>query len=309
MTQRNKPKPRRASMPRIGFVGLGNMGLPMAMNLLKAGHQVMGFDREQAPMDALKQAGGSLAATLQDVALEHDVVITMLQTGEQVKSVCLGEHGLFAVMPPQTLLIDCSSISVDASREVHADAARAKIWMVDAPVSGGVSGATSGRLTFIVGGREEALEQAKPILEAMGHAILHMGEASSGAAGKLCNNMILGVSMIAVSEAFLLAEKLGLSAQKFHALVSQASGKCWVVDNYVPVPGVLPDVPANHDYQPGFTSAMMLKDLRLAEEAARREGVHASMGGSARALYEAADETHHDLDFSSIIQFIQSMKK
>jgi 3-hydroxyisobutyrate dehydrogenase len=294
-------------MARIGFVGLGNMGLPMAINLLKAGHEVMGFDREQAPMHALKKAGGCLASTLQEAALHQDVVITMLQTGEQVESVCLGEQGLFAVMSQGTLLIDCSSISVDASRAVHAEAERAQLWMVDAPVSGGVLGATDARLTFIVGGQEQAFQKAEPILEDMGHTVLHMGEASSGAAGKICNNMILGVSMIAVSEAFLLAEKLGLSAQKFHTLVSQASGQCWVVDNYVPVPGVLPDVPADHDYKPGFTSAMMLKDLRLAEEAARREGVHARMGAAARALYEDADEENRALDFSSIIRFIQNL--
>jgi len=219
----------------------------------------------------------------------------------------LGEQGLFAMMSPGTLLIDCSSISVDTSRAVHAEAERAQLWMVDAPVSGGVVGATDARLTFIVGGQELAFQKAEPILADMGHAVLHMGEASSGAAGKICNNMILGVSMIAVSEAFLLAEKLGLSAQKFHTLVSQASGRCWVVDNYVPVPGVLPDVPADHDYKPGFTSAMMLKDLRLAEEAAHREGVHARMGSAARALYEDADEENRALDFSSIIRFIQNM--
>ena len=298
-------------MAHIGFVGLGNMGLPMAMSLLKAGHEVMGFDREQAPMRVLQAAGGYLAPTLQDAALNQDVVITMLQTGEQVESVCLGEQGLFTAMSPGTLLIDCSSISVEASRTVHAEAEHAKLWMVDAPVSGGVAGATNARLTFIVGGSEPAFQKAEPILAHMGHSVLHMGEASSGAAGKICNNMILGVSMIAVSEAFLLAEKLGLSAQKFHELVSQASGQCWVVDTYVPVPGVLPDVPANHDYKPGFTSAMMLKDLRLAEEAATREGLHASMGSSARALYEDANEENRDLDFSSIIRFIRnsSIKK
>lgn len=296
-------------MARIGFVGLGNMGLPMAMSLLKAGHEVMGFDREQAPMHVLKKAGGRLAATLQDAALKQDVVITMLQTGEQVASVCLGEQGLFAAMSSAALFIDCSSISVDASLGVHAKAALAKIVMVDAPVSGGVAGAADARLTFIVGGSKQAFQKAEPILASMGHSVLHMGEASSGAAGKICNNMILGVSMIAVSEAFLLAEKLGLSPQKFHALVRQASGKCWVVDNYVPVPDVLPDVPANHDYEPGFTSAMMLKDLRLAEEAACREGVHANMGASARAMYEEADEVIHDLDFSSIIRFIRSNKQ
>jgi 3-hydroxyisobutyrate dehydrogenase len=296
-------------MAHIGFVGLGNMGLPMALSLLKAGYEVIGFDREQAPMRALKEAGGRIASTLQETAVKQDIVITMLQTGEQVESVCLDEHGLFATMSPGTLFIDCSTISVDVSRAVHAQAELAKIFMVDAPVSGGVAGATDARLTFIVGGSEKAFQKAEPILAHMGHSVLHMGAAASGAAGKICNNMILGVSMIAVSEAFLLAEKLGLSAQKFHALVSQASGKCWVVDTYVPVPDVLPDVPANHDYKPGFTSAMMLKDLRLAEEAASREGLHAGMGASARAIYEDADEINRDLDFSSIIRFIRALSR
>jgi len=293
-------------MAHIGFIGLGNMGLPMALSLLKAGHEVIGFDREKAPMGALKEAGGRVAASVTEVAAKQDVVITMLQTGEQVTSVCLGEQGLLALMSAGTLFIDCSTISVDVSRAVHAEAERAKIFMVEAPVSGGVAGATDARLTFIVGGSEQAFQKAEPILATMGHTVLHMGEAGSGAAGKICNNMILGVSMIAVSEAFLLAEKLGLSAQKFHELARQASGQCWVVDTYVPVPDVLPDVPANHDYEPGFSSAMMLKDLRLAEDAAHDKGVHAEMGGAARALYEAADDTHRDLDFSSIIRFIRN---
>lgn len=294
-------------MAHIGFVGLGNMGLPMALSLLRAGHEVIGFDREQAPMRALKEAGGRLAATRQEAAIKQDAVITMLQTGEQVESVCLGEKGLFAAMLPGTLFIDCSTISVDASRSIHAEAERAKIFMVDAPASGGVAGAMNARLTFIVGGSDKAFQKAEPILAHMGHTVLHMGAAGSGSSGKICNNMILGVSMIAVSEAFLLAERLGLSAQKFHDLVSQASGQCWVVDTYVPVPDVLPNVPANHDYKPGFTNAMMLKDLRLAEQAAIQESVNIGMGSSARAMYEEADKTNHDLDFSSIIRFIRNL--
>jgi len=296
-------------MAHIGFIGLGNMGLPMAVSLLRAGHEVIGFDREKAPMRALKEAGGRVAATLQEVAVKQDVVITMLQTDEQVQAVCLGEQGLFSTMSPGTLFIDCSTISVETSRAVHTEAKLAKLFMVEAPVSGGVAGATDAHLTFIVGGSEQAFQKAEPILASMGHTVLHMGEAGRGAAGKICNNMILGVSMIAVSEAFLLAEKLGLSASKFFELVSQASGKCWVVDTYLPVPGVLPDVPANHDYKPGFTSAMMLKDLRLAEAAAQATGVHAELGASARALYDEADEINHDLDFSSIIRFIQTRDK
>ena len=293
-------------MAHIGFIGLGHMGLPMAERLLKAGHEVIGFDLESSPMSALKASGGRVAATLQAAAVKQDVVITMLQTGSQVKAVCCGEAGVFQTMSPGTLFIDCSTIDVEASRFVHQAAEEAKLFMVDAPVSGGVAGAVDARLTFMVGGSESAFQKAETILSGMGEVIVHAGAPGSGVAAKICNNMILGISMTGVSEAFLLAEKLGLSAQKLHEISSQASGDCWVMDTYVPVPDVLPDVPANRDYQAGFTSAMMLKDLCLAGDAAEALGVKAGLCSAARALYDEASESIHDLDFSAIIKFIQS---
>jgi 3-hydroxyisobutyrate dehydrogenase len=292
-------------MAHIGFVGLGHMGLPMAERLLKAGHEVIGFDSELAPMRALKAAGGRIASNLKEVALKQDVLITMLQTGEQVKQVCFGTTGLFQIMQAGTLYIDCSTIDVETTRLVHEEAEKVNLFMVEAPVSGGVTAAIDGELTFMVGGAPTAFEKANPILSGMGSTIIHAGAPGSGAAAKICNNLILGVSMIAVSEAFLLAEKLGLSAQKLHEISRQASGNCWVLDRYVPVPDVLPNVPANQDYQPGFTSAMMLKDLCLAGDAAEQSGLKAAMGSSARALYSEAAETIGDLDFSAIIQFIR----
>jgi 3-hydroxyisobutyrate dehydrogenase len=293
-------------MAHIGFIGLGHMGLPMAQSLLSAGHEVIGFDKETEPMKALKEAGGRVASTLQEVAEKQDVVISMLQTGEQVSVICLGDAGVFQVMRPGTLFVDCSTIDVETSRLVHREAEERKLFMVDAPVSGGVLGACEGHLTFMVGGDETAFQKAEPILKCMGDIVVHAGSAGSGEAAKICNNMILGVSMIAVSEAFLLAEKLGLSAQKLHEISSQASGQSWVMNTYVPVPDVLPHVPAMRDYEPGFTSAMMLKDLRLAEDAAASCGVKAGMGVSARALYDEASDMVGDLDFSAIIRFIQS---
>jgi 3-hydroxyisobutyrate dehydrogenase len=293
-------------MAHIGFIGLGHMGMPMAERLLKAGHEVIGFDRESAAMSALKAAGGRVASSIKEVALKQDVLITMLQTGEQVKNVCCGESGIFQVMQPGTLYIDCSTIDVETTRFVHLEAEKAKLFMVEAPVSGGVSGAVKARLTFIVGGEVLSFEKAKPILSSMGEVIIHAGPSGSGAAAKICNNMILGVSMIAAAEAFLLAEKLGLSAKKLHEVAAQASGNSWVMSTYLPVPDVLPDVPANRDYQAGFTSAMMLKDLCLAGDAAEASGVKAGMGSSARALYTEASEMIGDLDFSAVIKFIRS---
>jgi 3-hydroxyisobutyrate dehydrogenase len=293
-------------MAHIGFIGLGHMGMPMAERLLKAGHEVIGFDRELAPMHALKAAGGRVASDLKEAASNQDVVITMLQTGEQVKSVCCGESGVFEVMPSGTLYIDCSTIDVETTRFIHTEAEKAKLFMVEAPVSGGVAGAANARLTFMVGGEALSFEKAKPILSSMGEIIIHAGPSGSGAAAKICNNMMLGVSMIAASEAFLLAEKLGLSAQKLHEVATQASGNSWVMSVYPPVPDVLPDVPANRDYQAGFTSAMMLKDLCLAGDAAEASGVKTGMGASARDLYAEASETIGDLDFSAVIQVIRS---
>lgn len=292
-------------MPRIGFVGLGHMGLPMAINLLKAGHQVSGFDLQQSAMDKLTEAGGIALSNVQDAAINQDIFITMLQTGKQVSQVCLGKQGLYEAAS-KALHIDCSTIDVESSRELHRQASEHHLLKVDAPVSGGVAGASAGTLTFMVGGDEQAFQQAKPILSAMGKNIFHTGLAGSGQAAKICNNMILGISMIAISEAFVLAEQLGLSAQKLAEVVNNSSGQCWAMSKYVPVPNVLPDVPANRNYQPGFTVAMMLKDLKLSQAAAHETNTKTLLGEKAAAIYQRFGEAGFgELDFSAIIKSLK----
>lgn len=292
-------------MARIGFIGLGHMGLPMALNLIKAGHSVRGYDLQAEALQALKDAGGSSAENLQHAAEDQEVIITMLQTGQQVRQVCLNEEGLFAKALNNSLYIDCSSIDVQSCREIHQQAAMRQLKVVDAPVSGGVAGAASATLTFMVGGQEQAFEQAKPILAAMGKKIIHTGPAGSGQAAKICNNMILGISMIAISEAFVLAEELGLSAEKLFEVVSNSSGQCWAMSQYVPIPGILPQVPANNHYQPGFTAAMMLKDLNLSQSSAVAVGVETRLGADATNLYQQFNDAGFgQLDFSAIIKAI-----
>lgn len=294
-------------MARIGFIGLGHMGLPMAMHLVQAGHLVTGFDLAPDALNAFQQAGGMPGLSLQQTAHNQDVLITMLQSGQQVRDVCLDEQGLFAKARPQSLFIDCSSIDITSSRELHQQATDRGLMVVDAPVSGGVNGAIAGTLTFMVGGSKDAFEHAQPILSCMGKTLIHTGEAGSGQAAKLCNNMILGITMIAVSEAFTLAEQVGLSPQKLHEVVSHSSGNCWTMAHYVPVSGILDNVPANHDYKPGFTVAMMLKDLRLSQHAAQTVGTTTMLGALATQLYQQFNDTGHaELDFSAIIQAIDS---
>ena len=287
----------------IGFIGLGHMGLPMAINLLKAGHQVTGFDLQATALNALTEAGGIAAKNLQSAARDQDVIITMLQTGQQVQHVCFGSEGLFAAARPDALYIDCSSIDIQQSREINTQATKQHLTALDAPVSGGVVSAAAGTLTFLVGGTETAYLTAKPLLSLMGKTIIHTGDAGSGQAAKICNNMILGVSMIAVSEAFTLAQKLGLTPQKLFEVVTHSSGQCWVMNHYVPVPGVLDNVPANRDYQAGFTAAMMLKDLCLSQHSAQTVGVKTPMAEHATLLYQQLnDEGMSGLDFSAIIK-------
>lgn len=288
-------------MAHIGFVGLGHMGLPMATNLIRAGHVVTGFDMQASAMAAFVEAGGRAASTLKDAGAGQEVVITMLQTGAQVQAVCEGDAGLFQTMANDTLLIDCSTIGVEAARAIHQAANTHGLRCLDAPVSGGVAGATQAALTIMVGGLRSVFEQAQVILSIMGAKLIYTGEAGSGQAAKLCNNMILGVSMIAVSEAFLLAERLGLSPQTLHDVVSQSSGQCWSMSRHVPLPNILPDVPANESYQPGFSTLMMLKDLILSQEAARATGLHTPLGAAATALYQQAKDRIGSLDFSAIV--------
>ena len=293
-------------MARIGFVGLGNMGLPMAQNLLKAGHQVEGVDVNPAAVEKLKSAGGASAEFAKVAAARADVFITMLPSGKEVRDVYLGPNGIIENANEGTLLIDCSTIDVETARAVAQAAEKKGLMMLDAPVSGGVGGATAATLTFMVGGSVQAFTRAESILQKMGKTIVHAGGAGNGQAAKICNNMILGVSMIAVSEAFVLAEKLGLDHQKLFDISSKSSGQCWSLTSYCPVPGPVPASPANRDYQAGFTAAMMLKDLKLSQEAAKAAGAKTQLGADAARIYSAYVESGEaGKDFSGIIRFVR----
>jgi 3-hydroxyisobutyrate dehydrogenase len=293
-------------MARVGFIGLGNMGLPMAQNLLKAGHAVTGFDVAKASVGKLSAAGGAATTSVAEACVEADAVITMLPAGEQVRDVYGRAQGVIASVAAGTLLIDCSTIDVASARAVAVAAEEKGLAMVDAPVSGGVGGAQGATLTFMVGGSDAAFARAKPLLEAMGKTIVHAGGSGNGQAAKICNNMILGVSMIAVSEAFLLAEKLGLDPQKLFDISSKSSGQCWSMTSYCPVPGPVPASPANRDYQAGFTAAMMLKDLKLAQQAAGVAGAATPMGAQAAALYDRyCGQGEAGRDFSGIIRLLR----
>ncbi|AXK80250.1 3-hydroxyisobutyrate dehydrogenase [Pseudolabrys taiwanensis] len=293
-------------MARIGFIGLGNMGLPMAQNLIKAGHQVEGVDVNPASVEKLKAAGGTGVETAKVAAARADVVITMLPSGKEVRDIYLGVNGIVENANPGTLLIDCSTIDVETARAVAREAETHDLLMIDAPVSGGVGGASGGTLTFMVGGPTQAFVRAQSILEKMGKTIVHAGGAGNGQAAKICNNMILGISMIAVSEAFVLAEKLGLEHQKLFDIASKSSGQCWSLTSYCPVPGPVPTSPANRDYQPGFTAAMMLKDLKLSQEAAKAAGARTELGADATKLYSHYVESGEaGRDFSGIIRFMR----
>jgi 3-hydroxyisobutyrate dehydrogenase len=293
-------------MARIGFIGLGNMGAPMAANLIGAGQQVTGFDLVPKAMEALATKGGQAAASAAEAAAAGEIVITMLPAGPQVRSVYLDEGGILASARRGALLIDCSTIDVETARAVAAAAKGAGFDMLDAPVSGGVSGAEAASLTFMVGGESETFARAQPVLAAMGRAIVHAGPAGNGQAAKICNNMILGVSMIAVCEAFSLAERLGLEAQTLFDISSKSSGQCWALSSYCPVPGPVPASPANRDYAPGFTAAMMLKDLRLAQQAAGATATATPLGAAAANLYQMfVDEGAGVLDFSGIFRLIR----
>jgi 3-hydroxyisobutyrate dehydrogenase len=293
-------------MARIGFIGLGNMGGPMATNLVKAGHSVTGFDVAAAAVDKFKTAGGKGVSAAVDVAKDAEIIVTMLPAGAHVREIYLGDKGLIAKCAPGTLLIDSSTIDVESARIVAKEAEAKGILMVDAPVSGGVGGAAAATLTFMVGGSDAAFAKAKPVLEQMGKTIVHAGGAGNGQAAKICNNMILGISMIGVSEAFVLAEKLGLDHQKLFDISSKSSGQCWSMTSYCPVPGPVPASPANRDYQAGFTAAMMLKDLKLAQDAAKASGAKTPLGADAARIYaDFAGSGEAAKDFSGVINFLR----
>jgi 3-hydroxyisobutyrate dehydrogenase len=288
---------------RIAFVGLGNMGLPMALNLKAAGHWVVGFDLAGGARAAAQQAGLPLAAELADAVADAQAVITMLPAGRHVIGVWTELASLAA---PGALLVDCSTIDVDSAREAHAMAAAAGMLSLDAPVSGGTVGAEAATLTFMCGGSDEAFSAAQPVLALMGKRIVHCGAAGAGQAAKICNNMILGISMIGVAEAFVLAEKLGLSHQALFDVASTSSGQCWSLTTYCPVPGPVPGSPANRDYKPGFAAALMLKDLGLAREAADGSGAATPLGRHAQEIYEAFDAAGGGgEDFSAVIKYLR----
>ena len=290
-------------MPTIGFVGLGNMGGPMAANLVKSGEHVLGYDAVAAAREASAQSGVQIVDNARSVTDDADVIITMLPAGEQVLSVW---NDIAPRARQGTLFIDCSTIDVASARKAHTLAASRGIATLDAPVSGGVGGAKAATLTFMVGGSMHAFERGKSVLARMGKRIVHCGEAGNGQAAKICNNMILGISMIAVSEAFVLGEKLGLSHQALFDVASASSGQCWSLTNYCPVPGPVPASPANSGYKPGFAAALMLKDLKLAQAAAESVKARTTLGAQAAHIYESfAEHGQGAADFSAIIKFVR----
>lgn len=292
-------------MAALGFIGLGNMGLPMLRNLLAAGHQVRAFDLVASALDAAVAAGAQAAPSVGEAAADAEFVLTMLPEGRHVREVYLGSDGVIARVAADTLLIDCSTIDVETARAINAAATERGLEVVDAPVSGGVGGATAGTLTFMVGGSDGGFARAQPLLQQMGKAVIHTGSSGNGQAAKICNNLMLGISMIGVCEAFVLADRLGLSAEKLFEVTNQSSGQCWASTNYSPVPGLVPTSPANRDYEAGFTAAMMAKDLRLAQAAANDVAIPNPMGAQARNLFALfASGDRKGMDFSAIIKLI-----
>jgi len=286
---------------KIAFIGLGNMGGGMAANLVKAGHEVRAFDLSEEAASRARDNGAQVFGSVREAVADAEAVVTMLPNGAIVKQVFTAE--VIGAAPTEAILVDCSTIDVASAREVAEAAKQAGYEMVDAPVSGGIAAANAGTLTFMVGGSEAGFARAEPILAKMGKAVIHAGASGSGQAAKICNNMILGATMIATCEAFQLARKLGLDAQVFFDIASKASGQSWSMTSYCPVPGVGPQTPADNDYQGGFATALMLKDLKLAMAAAEDAGAQVPMGRRAEELYEAFDKAGNgSLDFSAIIK-------
>ena len=286
----------------VAFLGLGNMGAPMAGNLVNAGYTVRGFDPVPAAQAAAKDKGVEIVDSGKSAVKGADVVITMLPNGTLVKE-CYGE--VMGAAKKGTLFIDSSTISVDDAREINAIAAGKGFGQLDAPVSGGVKGAVAGTLAFMVGGEADALETARPVLEPMAGKIIHCGTSGAGQAAKLCNNMLLAVQQIAVGEAFVLAEKLGLSAQSLFDVITGATGNCWAIHTNCPVPGPVPTSPANNAFKPGFATALMNKDLGLAMAAVSSSGASAPLGSHAAQIYAAFAAEHADLDFSAVIETLR----
>lgn len=288
-------------MRKIGFIGLGHMGGPMAANLVKAGYHLTVYDVVPVSLANVK-----IAANLAELIKDVDYVISMLPAGSHVREVYLSENGLLAHADRSITFMECSTIDVQTAKAIHEAVAKKGGVCVDAPVSGGTASAAAGTLTFMVGGTDQAFQQVKPILEAMGKKIFHAGLAGCGQMAKICNNLLLGISMIGVCEAFNLGKALGLEPQAFFDICKEASGQCWSLTQYCPVPGILPNTPANRDYEPGFMAKMMLKDLNLAEDAAHTVAALTPLGEKARDLYQAfCDAGYQDKDFSGIIEWLK----
>jgi len=293
-------------MAIIGFIGLGNMGAGMAINLAKAGHDVRAFDLSKAAVANAVSEGCKAAADLAACVSGADVVVTMLPAGKHVRAVYTGEDGVLSHAKKGALFIDSSTIDVDSARTVIAEAVSQGYAMIDAPVSGGVGGAAAGTLTFMCGGEAESYASAKPYLDIMGKNVFHAGGAGNGQVAKIANNMLLGIHMIGTCEAFNLAEKLGLDAQTFYDISSTASGQNWSMTSYCPAPGPVPTAPSNRDYQAGFTAAMMLKDMRLSQDAAKSAGASTPLGAHTQELYAAMEAAGEDgLDFSGVMRLIK----
>jgi 3-hydroxyisobutyrate dehydrogenase len=291
-------------MARVAFIGLGNMGGGMAANLAKAGHEVVAFDLSADALARAEARGAARAASAAEAMAGADAVVTMLPAGKHVRAVYA--ESVLGHAPKGAILMDCSTIDVESARAVIADAAAAGYEMVDAPVSGGIAAAEAGTLTFMAGGTDAAFDRARPFLEQMGKAVIHAGEAGAGQAAKICNNMLLGATMAATCETFAMAKRLGLDLQTFFDISSKASGQCWSMTSYCPVPGVGPETPADRDYEGGFAAALMLKDLRLAMEAAQSVDAYTPMGSEAETLYARFAEAlgGGGKDFSAIIKMI-----
>ena len=298
-------------MATIGFIGLGNMGGPMAANLVKAGHTVTGFDLNPAALEALAAAGGKTASSAREAIAGASVVITMLPAGEHVRDVYLNQGGVIdLVKHAKPLLIDCSTIDVDSARTVTATAETAGLAMLDAPVSGGTAGAQNATLTFMVGGTEEAFTRGKAVLEAMGKNIFHAGGPGAGQAVKICNNMMLAINMVGVSEGFLLAQKLGLDWEKLHQICSTATANSWALSNYCPAPGPVPAAPSNRDYAPGFAAALMVKDVKLSQAAAEATGSPTPLAAKALSFYQqVVDQGDGGKDFSVVFRWLAGQKR
>ena len=292
-------------MTNIAFLGVGNMGGPMARNLIKAGHAITAFDVSASALAPIVQAGAKGAAGARDAVLGADAVVTMLPAGQHVRTAYL-EDGVLAHARKGALLIDCSTIDIDSARAVHASAEKAGFDFLDAPVSGGVGGAEAGTLTFMCGGSEKAFARAQPVLEKMGRRIVLAGGPGAGQAAKICNNMLLAISMIGTCEAFVLAEKLGLDPQKLFDIASTSSGQCWSLTTYCPVPGPVQTAPSNRGYSGGFAAGLMLKDLKLSQAAAQSSGATTPLGAEATQIYSLfAARGHSGLDFSGIIRMFK----